>query len=380
MNIDLVQIQLGLSNPSATLKSLGLGPGLSPTTTPPNGHAIQLRLTAEDPSNSFRLSVGCIRPEDVNWPGGRGIRVDTWLAYGGGGDVGEIEEIEWEVGTEFDSLLGKIIVHGATFEEATYRAIRALREFRLSGSGSGGVKTNVGVLAGVVGHRDWMEGSVDTSWLERNVGDVIELGGKVLMERERKRGVRIGRRLRGTRSKGSLNPGTTTTTIQPGAIFHLTLGSPDTTDLSGTSSTKHTMTLSSIAHNTFPEHLSGTLQTTLSTTPLSFSLSQSSSAGVSSSTSFDLADLNDPNHIASPLTGKIVELHPALSAGAVGGAAVKIKQGDTLVVLSVMKMENVITAPRDGVVSRVGRGVNVGVVIGEGMLLAVVVDEHKSRL
>lgn len=56
-------------------------------------------------------------------------------------------------------------------------------------------------------------------------------------------------------------------------------------------------------------------------------------------------------------------------------------RGDTLAVLRVMKMESVVSAPVGGTVIRVGKGVQVGVVIGEGMLLAVVGgDGGKSRL
>jgi len=70
------------------------------------------------------------------------------------------------------------------------------------------------------------------------------------------------------------------------------------------------------------------------------------------------------------MTGKVVELHPALSAeGNTDGR--KVKKGESLLILSVMKMETVIASPRDGWVVRKGKGVKVGVVLGEGMLVCL---------
>lgn len=342
-NLDLVRIQLLLSQPSTTLTSLSLT-----HIRPPQGHAIQLRLTAEDPAHAFRLSVGVIHPADMVWPGGHGVRIDTWLSGA----------IPCAVSTDFDSLLAKLVVRGANFEEATQRAVRALRELKV-----GGITTNVDVLAGVVAHRDWAAGDTDTTWLERKLDEVLQIGKEVVRP---KLASGVAEAKTNKLASGSL-------AMQPGAIFHLTLSPTGSKAQADTK--KHTMTLSSIAHNNFPEHLSGTLQTTLSPLPLAFSLKQSVVAGVSSS-SFDLADPNDRTHVASPLTGKIVELHPALS-----DEKRLINKGDTLAVLSVMKMESVVTAPWTGLLQRRGKGVEVGVVVGEGMLLAVISDEQdRSRL
>lgn len=130
---------------------------------------------------------------------------------------------------------------------------------------------------------------------------------------------------------------------------------------------KHTLVLSSLGHNAFPNQLSGTISTSLSPAPLSFSLTQLSSTAASSHT--ELANPQDPTHIASPLSGKIVELHAALTEGSENGSYVH--QGEALVVLSVMKMESVVTAPVSGKVVRLGRGIEVGAIVGEGTLLCV---------
>ncbi|KAK7038904.1 hypothetical protein VNI00_010538 [Paramarasmius palmivorus] len=350
MDIDLVRQQLLLfSRPNLRLSSLRLSQS---SLGNPTGYAIQLRLTAEDPISQFRLSPGKVLAGDITFPAGRGVRVDTWLSYSS----------EWTVGTDFDSLLAKIIVFGKTFEEATQKSKRALGEFILNSQ----VTTNINVLTGIVSHEDWVSANIDTLWLERNIARILELGNESRMHHDASR-----RTHDITRVQTSSVPHVT---LQPGTMFHLTV-SPTAT-MTDSHAQTHVLTLSSIALNTFPERLSGTLQTSMVPNgTITFDLSQSTSVAVGSST-FELADPNMPSHIGSPLTGKIVELHPAL----MNEGDNRVKRGEAIAVLSVMKMESVVSAPRDCVVDRIGKGIKVGVVVGEGALLAVVGEHAKSKL
>ncbi|KAG6831665.1 hypothetical protein H0H87_004451 [Tephrocybe sp. NHM501043] len=345
--IDLVRTQLLLFSSSSTLASLSL----QGFPSSPNGHAIQLRLTAEDPMRSFRLSLGTLNPSDIIWPSGPGVRVDTWLSDGPFSSNGSPT---WTVSPEFDSLLAKVIVHGNSFEEATQRAKRALRELRVGSLSS----TNRDLLAGVVNHPDWLSDNVDTLWLERNLD--------VVLERGKYASSRPSRVLQSSTSS-AFSP--TQTTLQPGTLFHLTLAPSNDTTTS--LSIKHNLTLSSISENAFPSRLSGILQTSLSGIPLQFTLSQSMSAAIESS-AFELANSSDEAHIASPLTGKVVELHPALLAKNWGAATDRfIRKGETIMIISVMKMESSVTAQHDGYVERVGKGIRTGIVIGEGILVCI---------
>jgi len=356
--LDVVRTQLLLFTPSTTLASLSL---VNPP-PPPKRYAIQLRLTAEDPSRSFRLSPGMLKPSTIVWPLGPGIRVDTWLSSG---PFSRDATPQWTIGTEFDSLLAKVIARGDTFEEASQKAKRAMRELRIGGP----VTTNISLLAGVLDHPDWLAGFIDTLWLERNIEAVLGRGKLVLQP------IRAPGSLRDAfvSNQPSLHGGLVSsgsTLLQPETLFHLTL-SPS--DGAAPAPMKHNLILSSISHNGFPDRLSGVLKTSLSPTPLTFSLSQSTSAAITSS-AFELADPNDTFHVASPLPGKIVELHPALLAvdqNVADNHAQFIKKGDTIAVLSVMKMESVIMAPYDAVVERLGKGIQVGVVLGEGVLVCV---------
>jgi acetyl-CoA carboxylase, biotin carboxylase subunit len=111
------------------------------------GHALELRLTAEDPEKKFMPSPGTV--SDVRWPAGPWVRVDTWLEPG------------VEVPPFYDSLLAKLIVWGADREQCVARARRALREVRVEG-----VKTTAPLLARLL-EQDWFaRGEFHTTTLE----------------------------------------------------------------------------------------------------------------------------------------------------------------------------------------------------------------------
>ncbi|KAH9849626.1 hypothetical protein C2E23DRAFT_737078 [Lenzites betulinus] len=357
MNIDLVRVQLLLSQPGVSLASVLPAHASSPP--PPRGHAIQLRLVAEDPQKSFQLSPGAILSSDISWPGGRGVRIDTWLTCS---PRGPFSGPGLAVGTDFDSLLAKVVVHGDTFEEATARALRALDETRVRGE----VKTNIEVLAGVVAHPDWAAGAIHTRWLEDNLDDVLQFGQQRL-QRAPTRGFPPSPT---PFTEGAISAAFSgTPLLQPGASFQLSLSS-DSPNQPWESSQKHTLVLSSIGHNAFPNQLSGSITTSLAPGPLSFALTQLSS--VSTAAHHEMANPQDRTHVASPLAGKIVELHPALTAVIEGGeGGTHVNAGESLVVISVMKMETVVTSPTSGEIVRTGKGVEVGAIVGEGTLLCV---------
>jgi acetyl/propionyl-CoA carboxylase alpha subunit len=85
----------------------------------PSGWAIECRLTAEDAEHDFRPSAGKV--SYLHLPMGPGIRVDTFLTAGA------------EISSNYDSLLAKIICHGATREDARRRMLMALDEVTIAG-------------------------------------------------------------------------------------------------------------------------------------------------------------------------------------------------------------------------------------------------------
>ncbi|RDX54766.1 carboxylase:pyruvate/acetyl-coa/propionyl-CoA [Lentinus brumalis] len=358
MDIDLVRVQLLLATPGTSLATV-LPQHTSPTVSP-SGYSIQLRLVAEDPHRDFRLSPGTIHPAEVSWPSGKGTRVDTWVSTG---PKAPNDSLGWTVGVDFDSLLAKVIVRGASFEEATTRALRAVAEVRVSGE----VKTNRNLLAGIVSHTEWQRGGVHTKWLEEHLNEIIHLGETKLHKRHNNLASSPDTSTTAFPGATDVTRASNTILLQPGSSFQLSISPRG----QGTSSSqlpiqKHSLILSTIGHNAFPNQLSGTLTTSLTPDPLAFTLTQLST--ISASSQFEFANPQDPTHLSCPLAGKIVELHPALSAPSSDGF---IRAGEQLIVVSVMKMESVVNAPVSGKVSRLGKGIKVGVIIPEGSLVCV---------
>ncbi len=112
------------------------------------GHSIECRINAEDPEHDFRPSPGLITA--FHAPGGPGIRIDSHVYAG------------YRVPPYYDSLLGKLIAHGRTREEALGRAYQALEEFIIEG-----IHTTIPFLREVLRHADFVAGQIDTRFLER---------------------------------------------------------------------------------------------------------------------------------------------------------------------------------------------------------------------
>lgn len=112
------------------------------------GHAIECRVNAEDPARGFQPSPGLVRA--VRWPAGEGIRVDTHIEAGA------------RIPPFYDSLMAKIIAHGADREEALERMWQAIASTRI-----GGITTNLTFHSTVLANREFQAGGVDTGFLAR---------------------------------------------------------------------------------------------------------------------------------------------------------------------------------------------------------------------
>ena len=120
------------------------------------GHAIQCRITTEDPVNGFMPDTGVI--ENYRSPGGFGIRLD-----GGNGFEGS------EITPFYDSLLVKVTAFSRTFEDTRRKAIRALRETTIKG-----VKTNIMFMLNVLNHPTFAAGQCDTGFIA-NTPELLEI-------------------------------------------------------------------------------------------------------------------------------------------------------------------------------------------------------------
>jgi acetyl-CoA carboxylase biotin carboxylase subunit len=115
-----------------------------------SGHAIECRINAEHP-RTFIPSPG--RVTDYHVPGGLGVRVDSALYQG------------YTVPPHYDSLVSKLIVHGATRNECLMRLRRSLEEYVISG-----IETTIPLHQRLVEAPEFIDGSYDIHWLESFVG------------------------------------------------------------------------------------------------------------------------------------------------------------------------------------------------------------------
>lgn len=112
-----------------------------------HGTAIEARIIAEDPDQSFMPTSGQISYLKI--PSGSGIRVDSALYQG-----------MW-ISTDYDSLIAKLIVWGEDRATAIRRMISALDDFNIAG-----LTTDLGYLRDIVRSEDYLSGQVDTMYLE----------------------------------------------------------------------------------------------------------------------------------------------------------------------------------------------------------------------
>ncbi len=121
----------------------GQPPELS-TVPEPRGHALEVRLYAEDPAREFRPSAGQITA--LSWPAAEsGVRVDTWIEAGS------------EVSAFYDPMLAKLIVHGHDRADAVQRLEQALAATQIAG-----IETNLRYLRALARHPELREGQLVT--------------------------------------------------------------------------------------------------------------------------------------------------------------------------------------------------------------------------
>lgn len=117
---------------------------------PCNGHAIEIRINAEDPDNDFRGCPGKIT--EFRIPGGPGVRFDSHISAG---DV---------IPPYYDSMIGKLIVHRKDRQTAIDTTIRALKEFKIEG-----IKTTIPLAIRILEDPVFRSGEGDTGYVEREL-------------------------------------------------------------------------------------------------------------------------------------------------------------------------------------------------------------------
>jgi acetyl-CoA carboxylase, biotin carboxylase subunit len=140
-DIDLVNEQIRIAS--------GLGLSVKQKDVRFVGHAIECRINAEDPK-TFAASPG--RVTNFHQPGGLGVRVDSAIFQG------------YSIPPYYDSLIGKLIVHGRTRQECLMRLTRALDEFVVDG-----IRSTIPLFRELVKDPDIVGGRYDIHWLEKRL-------------------------------------------------------------------------------------------------------------------------------------------------------------------------------------------------------------------
>ncbi|GIH99307.1 acetyl/propionyl/methylcrotonyl-CoA carboxylase subunit alpha [Planobispora takensis] len=153
--LDLVELQIRIAE----------GAELPPAPPEPRGHAVEVRLYAEDPACDWRPQSGVLHRFDVPGAGvrfsplSRGLRLDSGVEDGS------------EIGVHYDPMLAKVVAHGETRAEAVRRLSGALARARIHGP-----VTNRDLLVRVLRHEAFLAGETDTGFLDRHAA-VLGLTG-----------------------------------------------------------------------------------------------------------------------------------------------------------------------------------------------------------
>jgi acetyl-CoA/propionyl-CoA/long-chain acyl-CoA carboxylase, biotin carboxylase, biotin carboxyl carrier protein len=289
--IDLVLQQFKIAN----------GEKLELTEDPaPRGHAIEFRINGEDAGRNFLPAPGPVNK--FHPPAGPGVRVDS------GVETGSV------IGGQFDSMLAKLIVHGADRHEALARARRALDEFEVEGLATV-IPFHRAVVSdpAFIGDDDGF--SVHTRWIETEWNNTVEpfTGGEPLDDEDARPRQKVVVEVGGRRLEVSLP-----------ADLVLSNGATDA--------------VGAIRKKPKPRK-------------------RGSHSGAAAS----------GDAVTAPMQGTVVKV--AVEEGQ------QVAAGDLVVVLEAMKMENPVTAHKDGTIT--GLAVEAGAAITQGTVLAEIKAEIK---
>ncbi|GAA1434244.1 biotin carboxylase N-terminal domain-containing protein [Microlunatus lacustris] len=333
-----------------------------------SGHAIEVRLYAEDPAAGFRPTAGRLRAFSVSGP----VRVDAGVT------AGQV------VGTSYDAMLAKVVAHAPTRDEAAAVLAAALRASRIAGPG-----TNRDLLVAVLTEPEFLAAGTDTGYLDRHPPSVLlapdpafrvdAVTAAVLALREHRRAHALVQRsiTAGWRNVVSADPlvrlATTDATVLD-VRYRVTadevrvrldegpLGPPVRTAVAADDDAGYRVTLErDRLRQGFHVAVDGP------------HLDVSSTAGSLDLRVVDLlpepAGTDAAGSLAAPMPGLVVRTEVA------PGASVVL--GQPLLVLEAMKMEHVVRAPHDGVLA--GLLVRVGDQVEVGQPLAVLGDAEGGK-
>ena len=285
-----------------------------------DGHAIEARLYAEDPQKGFLPSIGQL--ERLRLSGA--VRVDTGVREG---DL---------VSPFYDPMIAKVIAHDATREGAVAKLAAALEETQIAG-----LQSNNALLIRTLKQRDFVRGDVDTSFIERHLGELTRKGGTPLRCLQAAAQLILSEFATGRRDDPwSAHDGFRVAGRTRPVLEFFDAGKRVLVEAHDVASSEYALRLSS-----------GAIAV----------MEQGETFVVQPYDPFAAADATGAatDRIVTPMPGKIVQLLVK-----VGDA---VKRGQALAILEAMKMEHTLSAPADDTVEFVN--VTVGEQVAEGTLV-----------
>jgi pyruvate carboxylase len=317
--VDIVKAQLRLAQ-GASFEETGLSELSQDPLVPPRQHAIQLRVTAEDPEKNYSLCIGKV--QSFNFPSGVGTRVDTSLVPG----------YPAVITSDFDSVIAKIIITAHTWPDAVSKAKRALEDTNVNG-----IQTNLALLRAIVSHPDFEAGACDTQWLEASHDNLLARSRKLQDRKDPFHGL-VKQSSSNTAAANTVGGGTQ---FRKDDAWTIALRPPGTKPEKEQQS--HHLQLTKILRNDFPETFSADILYTVpgsKSMPFTMDVKTTSASGSAMGSQHRQASKSDPNHVAIPLSGKLVEV--LVDPGDV------IKKDDPICVIKQMKMEIEVFNPKGG--------------------------------
>ncbi len=331
--LDLVRLQIEV----ATGGSVPPAPSI-------DGHAIEVRLYAEDPQNDFLPVTGKFHRFEFDQVDG--LRVDAGI---GSGSV---------VGVDYDPMIAKVIYHAPTRQQAALGLAAALRASRVHGS-----TTNLALLVRVLESEEFLAGETDTGFLERHGVNNLSaplLGGESEALAAVAAAVSDQEETRATSTVlGSIPSGWRNFGAQ---AQHRTYEGP-----SGTHAVEYSIAKgeAEVAGRTVDLSTELTDFETFRYGDHRYVTTASGSVLLTAVRRFpDTEGEDDEGSLHAPMPGKVIKVE--VSEGAL------VSEGDILVVMEAMKMEHTLRSPHDGTVSQVRCAAGDQV---EGGSVLIVVDE-----
>ncbi len=324
-----------------------------------NGHAIEARLYAEDPSNGFMPAPGKI--DHLRWPtGGAGLRIDTGVEQG---DV---------ISPFYDPMIAKVIGHGSNREEARLKLVDALGALELVGPGNNSeflkMLLNHQVFAAAAMVTDFVDGLPTETYVRKDIPIEAVVAVSLFIFSQRK----TDSAARAEKSNDPNSPWNRPGCWRMNGYGHqdlLLIADGDANPAFQVSLTDHEAAPDLVVNDTLIDDqiMAQSMNARVIDTNGIYTV-----FGLSTSCSLSLFDpiqaasehLQDGGSLAAPMPGKIAAVDVCEGQN--------VLKGDVLVVVEAMKMEHAITAPHDGTIESIFCAV--GEQVDEGIELLTLAD------